>query len=184
MGYCPRPMRKTLAVLVVGSALFLGSEAQAQFANKSLGLSVGFLSIQGDRNLQFALPLTVDGTMYVENGFDVYLHVALMLVQVSVGAPTANGQGLVFGFGGHLGIRYLFSEESFRPWLGLELAGAGLLVQPSAFGFGGPGVAGGIDYFVADTVSIGARAYFDLFIELNRPIRPSIGGAVSVATYF
>lgn len=178
------PVRNLLAMLVVTAALLLGTEGHAQFANKSIGLSVGFLSIQGDQNLEFALPLTIDGTLYVENGFDVYLHVALMLVRVDAGAATSTGAGLVFGVGGHLGARYLFSEESLRPWLGIEVAGAGVLTQPSAFGFGGPGVAAGLDYFVADTISIGARAYFDLFLELNGPTRPSIGGALSAATYF
>ena len=47
-----------------------------------------------------------------------------------------------------------------------------------------PGVMVGLDYFVADTVTIGARGFFDLFIELNVDPRPAVGGGIAAAAYF
>ncbi|MBS1153254.1 MAG: hypothetical protein H6Q89_4952, partial [Myxococcaceae bacterium] len=82
-----------------------------------------------------------------------------------------------------LGVRYLFSEEDLRPYIGLEAAAFVLLAKTTVV-LGGGGVLVGLDYFVADTVSIGARGFFDLFIELNVDPRPAVGGALSVAVYF
>ena len=185
----PTDMRKTLGGLLAVVGMLVATEAHAQFANRSLGGGLGFVKLLGGSSLggatgvDFAVPLTLEGSLYIENGFDIYAHVPIMLVSVTSGAATASGAGLVFGTGGHLGVRYLFLEETVRPYVGLEIA-AFVLITKTTVVFAGPGVVAGIDYFVADTVSIGARGFFDLFIELNVPIRPAFGGGASVAVYF
>ncbi len=182
-------MRKTFAGWLAVLTLLVGSSAHAQFANRSLGGGLGFIKLFGGSSLgsatgvDYAVPLTIEGSLYIENGFDIYAHIPLMLVSVTRGASTPSGMGLVFGTGGHLGARYLFSEETLRPYVGLEIAGF-VLVTSNPVVFVGPGVVGGVDYFIADTVSIGARGFFDLFIELNVPLRPAVGGTVSIAVYF
>ncbi len=182
-------MRKTMSGLIGVLGILLASQAHAQFANRSLGGGLGFVKLfggatgEGSTGVEFAVPLTLEGTLYIENGFDIFAHVPLMLVSVTLGAATASKAGLVFGTGGHLGVRYLFSEETIRPYVGVEIAGFALLTTTTVV-FVGPGVVAGIDFFLADTVSVGARGFFDLFIELNVPVRPAFGGGASVAVYF
>lgn len=182
-------MGKRLGAVLALGALLLTTEAHAQFANRSLGGGLGFIKLFGGSSsagvtgVDFAVPLTLEGSLYIESGFDIYIHIPVMLVNVTAGADTPSGRGLIFGSGGHLGVRYLFAEETLRPYVGIEVAGM-VLITKSPVVFVGPGAVVGVDYFVADTVSIGARAFFDLFIELNVPPRPAIGGGIAAAAYF
>lgn len=182
-------MRKQIGGWVVVLGMLMAGSAHAQFANRSLGAGLGFIKLFGGTTragvtgIDFAVPLTLEGSLYIENGFDIFAHVPLMLVNVTSGAATTSGAGLIFGTGGHLGVRYLFSEETLRPYVGLEAAAFVLLASTTVI-LGGGGVIAGIDYFVADTVSIGARGFFDLFIELNVAPRPAVGGALTVGVYF
>ncbi len=190
----PPDMRKTLGGLAAVLGMLVAGEADAQFANRSLGGGLGFVKILSTGcgsstscvQLDFAAPLTLEGSLYVENGFDVFLHVPVMIVKVSAGAAgTVTGEGFVFGTGGNLGVRYLFAEESIRPYLGIQLAGIVVLTTPEVGVLVGPGIIAGLDFFVTDTVSIGGRGFFNLFIQgLNVPVRPSFGGGIGVATYF
>lgn len=177
-------MRKLFGVTAVVGLLFAG-DASAQFANRSLGGGLGFIRLFGGGavGVDFAVPLTLEGTLYIENGFDVFAQIPLMIVSTTTTLPGEKGK-LVFGTGGHLGVRYLFLEETIRPYVGAEIAGFVLITQPNALVFIGPGAVAGLDFFVADTVSIGARTFFDLFLELNASPRPALGGVFSVAAYF
>jgi outer membrane protein len=181
----PSDMRKLFGVTAVVGLLFAG-DAHAQFANRSLGGGLGFIKLfggGGGTGVDFAVPLSLEGTLYIENGFDVFAQIPLMVVSTTTIQAGEKGH-LVFGTGGHLGVRYLFLEETIRPYAGLELAGFVLITNPSPVVFIGPGAVAGIDFFVGDTVSIGVRTFFDLFIELNVSPRPAFGGVFSVATYF
>lgn len=167
-------------------AVLVAGNAQAQFANRSVGGGLSFVKFTGGSaasGLDFAVPLTLQGSIYLENGFDLYAQVPLMLVQVNAGASTPDGHGQVFGTGAHLGARYLFSEETLRPWVGLELA-CFVLLTTTPLVFAGPGASLGVDWFVSDSISVGAHGFFDLFVELNAPLRPSFGGGLSFAAYF
>ena len=183
-------MTKTFGGLLATLALLFASEAHAQFANRSLGAGVGFVKLFGGSNtagqigIDFAVPFTLEGSLYIENGFDLFLRAMFIIVQVSSGAETLSGAGLVYGGGGHLGARYLFMEETLRPYVGLEIAGFAINTVPVAAYSVGPGVTAGLDYFVADTVAIGINLTFDLFIQLNVPPRPALGGGLNVAFYF
>ena len=180
-------MPKSLWGVVAALAVLFAGEAQAQFANRSLGGGLGamkFIGGAGKSGVDFAAPLTLEGTLYIESGFDVYARIPLMIVSVVTGADTVSGRGLIFGTGGHLGVRYLFLEETIRPYVGLELAGFVLITKPEVGVLVGPGVCAGLDFFVADTVSIGARANFDLFLQLNDNPHPAFGGVLNVAAYF
>jgi outer membrane protein len=176
-------MRKTFCGAAAVVALFLAGEANAQFANRSLGAGLNFYKLFSSTE-DWALPLTLEGSLYIENGFDVFVHVPVMIVNTRVGAPTASGAGLIFGTGAHLGVRYLFMEEELRPYVGLQLSALVLVKSLGPEVFGGPGLTAGIDYFIADTVSLGGRVFYDLFIQLNQPLRQNLGLGVNVATYF
>jgi outer membrane protein len=151
--------------------------AQAQFANRSLGLSLGYAQLQTDQPFEWAIPLSLEGSLYVESGWDVTIRMPVSLITERVLRQQ------VIAAGTNLGIRYLFSEEAVRPYIGVELAT--LFIFASDFKwFVGPGAQAGIDFFVSDSVSIGARAFFNLFVKLNEPPMSSMGGQGVVATYF
>jgi hypothetical protein len=50
--------------------------------------------------------------------------------------------------------------------------------------FIGPGIGTGLDFFVGESVSIGARAFVDMYVTLNKPVSFSIGGGAAATTYF
>lgn len=187
-----RAMRKTLTTLVLCMGLFTAAEAHAtaSFANRSLGLGVsGFRLLGEESGVDWGIPLTLEGGYYIENGFDLYLRVPLMLLYQKFGfGPDQSAGGLILATGGQFGVRYLFMEESLRPYVNLHLAGIYFFRDGAAFNlpnfFAGPGVGAGVDYFVGESISIGARAYFDLFITLNAAPRFAIGGGINAATYF
>lgn len=173
------------AVLLVGSSGF----ASASYANRSVGLGLGGFKLLGDNSelISWAVPLHIEGTYYIENGFDLYLKLQGMLMyQSALVGPMGEG-GLVVGGGGQFGVRYFFSEESLRPFVGVHVSYLYINRASSALGdknYAGVGAQGGIDYFVGESVSIGARAYLDLYYTLNKPLLFALGGAASVSVYF
>lgn len=182
-------MRTTLTMVVLGLGLWTAVPAQAgtgSFANRSLGLSVGGFKFMGENELiDWGLPASLEGGYYLGDGFDLYLRVPLMLLYQKFGVTAANGPGLIFATGGQFGLRYLFLEEDLRPYVNLHLAGLYFFRDQALGNFlFGPGGGAGLDYFVGESVSIGARGYFDLFINLNQPLRFAIGGQAYVTTYF
>lgn len=185
---------RTALPLALSLSLFTASAAHAtSFANRGLGIGLGYMRILTDDSSvpDFAVPLWFEGSYYAENGFDVYARIPLALASVKIGANTASGAGLVVATGGQFGIRYLFLEESFRPFVSVHLSGI-YVIRPTAQGgisvgdnlLAGPGVGAGMEYFVGDSVSLQLRGFFDWFIALNSPQRFSLGGTLTASTYF
>jgi outer membrane protein len=179
-------MRSQTCGWVFAVVLLAASAAQAQFANRRIGFELGALSFRDDE-LRVGLMAQLEGTYYIENGFEVGLRVPFFLF-LTTSATTQR-----FGTGGQLYVRYLISEEALRPWVGLEVdvlavfrPGDPANPNEQQNVFFGPGLSAGLEYFVADTVSIGIRPFFTLYIALNNnaPIRPGYGGAGSVHFYF
>jgi outer membrane protein len=186
-------MRHALKIGLLMAAM-TGTTAHAtSFANRGVGLGVGYMRIfKGDTSEvpDFAIPLWLEGNFYAENGFDVYVRIPLALANVKTGLATASGGGLVVATGGQLGIRYLFLEESIRPFVSLHLSGL-YVIRPvgGSIDIGsnlliGPGVGAGVEFFVGESVSLQPRGFFDWFIALNEPQRFSLGFSLSVSTYF
>ena len=190
-------MRKAvlLAALLIVALVSARAEASASFANRALGLDFAGFKIFGDSNLvQYGIvPIGLQGAIYLDNGFEAVLRVQLMLFyQSNFVGSTGGGPGFIWGGGGQVGARYLFLEENIRPYAELHLAVLGIGRSESTGTeatsapavFVGPGVALGVDFFVADSISLGARGFFDFFLTLNSPPRTALGGAITVATYF
>jgi outer membrane protein len=175
-------MRRTLFFITVSVALCAAGEARAQFANKSLGLQVGFLTLNGvaGGELDWGLPVGLNGSLYVENGFEVVAQVGVIVAHDRI-----LNQNILALDGPALGIRYLFLEESVRPYVGLDLSYLqlfGTSAQPNtAFAGLGPNV--GLDYFVTDSISIGVRVRFNIYLSLNE-VWTSLGATLAAATYF
>jgi outer membrane protein len=180
-------MRKTVIkwALVGGVLCAASASASASFSNHSIGLSVsGFKLLGATAPANWGVPIALEGGLYLENGFEAFIHVQGMILQVKNGAETANGMGSIFGFGGHLGVRYLFLEESIRPYVSLQVAVLGMATTPAVQGFVGPGVSAGVDFFVNESISVGARATVDLFWWLNLNPSFGVGGGLYATTYF
>lgn len=171
-------MRTWVTLLVVCATLLLGSEAKAQFANRSIGLGVGYMSLNFDNAVDRAIPLGLEASLYIENGFDLVAQAYAMLLN----SPINNQQFV--GVFGSAGVRYLFSEETLRPYVGTAIG------YFQTFGFTptinrvGLSPNAGIDYFVADTVSIGARGQFTLYVMLNERVATSLGLHANVSAWF
>jgi outer membrane protein len=190
-------MRKTLstwvAVLVLCGAL--QAQASASFANRMLGISFSAFTFvpRGSDTISFGVPIALEAGYYIESGFDLYLRVQLSILSQQVGfgpEPVRGEPGVLFGIGGQLGVRYLFLEESIRPYVGVHLAGMGFpsdrRVGPA--GFGGLGASLGVDFFASDSISIGLRGYTDLLFSVDNQGRFVVivapGGGLNFATYF
>ena len=189
-------MAKKLSTCVLVLGLLAATEANAQagsFANRSLGLGVsGFGIVSGDAvGIDWGVPITLEGGFYIESGFEVFLRIPLMFAHQLFGVPPTNGPGIVLASGGQFGLKYMFLEESIRPYVTLHLAGlyfvrdAQTQTQLTNF-FMGPGIGAGLDFFVAESVSLGVRSYFDMYVTLNvtNPLSFSLGAGAAATTYF
>jgi outer membrane protein len=193
-------MRKTFSSWAVLVALLVASQAQASasFANRHLGLGVSGFALVGDSTaigIDWGVPITLEGGFYIENGFEIFLKVPLVIAQQKFGVTANDGPGIVAASGGQFGVRYLFLEESIRPYASLHLAGLYFFRDDRTAGrlnnfFGGPGLGLGVDFFVGESVSIGVRGYTDMFLTFNTPgtggvsVAFAIGGGAYVTTYF
>lgn len=188
-------LKLSLALSLAFATLHPTAAHAGSYANRGLGLGVGFMKLFTDDATvpDFSVPFWLEGSYYAESGFDVYVRIPLALAYLKVGAPPNGGAGFVFATGGQFGMRYLFMEESLRPFVSAHLS-AIVVLQPSAMGIGvgstlvGPGVGAGVEYFVAESVSLQARGFFDWFIGINCGLsncqRFSVGGSLTVSTYF
>ncbi len=163
--------------------------AAASYANFSLGIGAGFTRLQWDQPIAWAIPFTLEAGYYIDNGFELYLRTPFAVGYATTGIPLPGGQlgaGPVIGFGGSFGVRYLFSQEDLRPWAGLHFSGIGFLYPNSPPIMVGPGVNVGLEYFVSESIAVGARAFFDFLMQVNGvfQIAPSFGGGIYAVTYF
>lgn len=149
-----------------------------QFSNHSLGVGANAATSIDHHPLW---SLSLEGSWYIENGFDLY-------VQVPFTLTTTTPNRLTPATGIHLGVRYLFLEESIRPWVGLHLANVTVFTMPDPTIFAGVGAAAGLEFFFTDAFTIGARGTYDLVlnVDLTRPVdvRHNFGASLSVATWF
>lgn len=177
-------MKALLAPVLVFAALF-STAAQAQFANRSLGLSVGYLKLNADDGIDHAIPVGLGATAYIENGFELVGHFDFMVLN----QPTVVNQQLstmnVVGIAPTLGFQYLFAEEEIRPYVGLGLSFLHIFSSNTdTANYFGLGPNAGVDFMVSESMSVGVRAQYNLYLALNGPTENSIGGAFEVKTFF
>lgn len=186
-------MAKSLStcVLVVGLLAASEANASASFANRNLGLGVSGFGMLGAANatgIDWGIPITLEGGFYIESGFEVFLRIPLLFAYQKFGVTAGGGPGIVLASGGQFGVKYMFLEESIRPYVTLHLAGLYFIrdaatVMLNNF-FIGPGVSTGVDFFVGESVSLGARAYLDMYVTLNAPPNFALGAGIAATTYF
>ena len=168
-------MRKLLYAIPLLAAMW-AVPAQAQFGNTSLGLGVGYLRMTN--SIEWGVPISFEGSRYIENGFETYIHTGLMILT----EPVLKRQ--VIGVTPAVGVRYLFSEESIRPYIGADLAYIHIFFENAAYQRVGPGLNLGVDAFVSDSITIGVRGTAALYISLNVSPEFSFGLLGVASTYF
>lgn len=190
-------LRNAFAVACLSILLLVPTAARAtSFANRGLGLGVGFMRIFADDATvpEWAVPIWLEGSYYAESGFEVYLRIPLAPASVKIGVPPSGGPGIVFATGGQFGVRYLFLEETVRPFVFLHLSGIYVIrpttndIQVGSNLLVGPGTGGGLEIFVSDSISLQARGFLDWFIGVNcgqnNCQRFGVGGSLTASTYF
>lgn len=171
-------MRKYLCVLGFALALLGAAPAHAQFANRSLGLSLGYMNFQRTAGLDSGAFLGLDASLYIESGFEL---VSLTKITFPVDPSTDKR---VVGVAPSIGMRYLFAEESIRPYLGADLSYLFVFKADTTPQYVGVGPNAGIDFFVSDSVSLGARAQYNFYIALNEKTQNSLIFSAGAAAYF
>ena len=121
--------------------------------------------------------LLLEYAHYLESGFEFFLQAPLALTQT----PRS---GWVVATGGALGVRYLFAEEAWRPWVDLHVGVTVRLERPEVSWFTGPGTAVGVEWVATESIVLGLRLVYELAIVLNEPVRSRLGGALTVSVLF
>jgi outer membrane protein len=171
-------MRSFLYALGISVALFAAAPAHAQFANRSLGLSAGYMNFNGTASLNSTAFLGFDATLYIESGFEV-----VSLTKISFPKDPITGNRVV-GLAPSLGIRYLFLEESIRPYVGADLSYLHVFKPQGDSNFVGVGPNAGVEFFVSDSISVGARAQYNAYVSLSEDVQTSLILSAGTAVYF
>lgn len=184
-------MRSFLTTLGLLAALLLATPSHAQFANHSLGLELGYLNFNNTESLGSTFFLGLDASFYIENGFEV---VSLNKLMFPYDPIT---QTHVLGFAPSVGVRYLFLEEAFRPYVGVDLSylhvfrGGGdstdttdSTTSATDSNYVGLGPNLGFEYFVADSISLGVRGQFNFYFSLNEAVQTTVMVSGLASVYF
>lgn len=159
-------MTRWVWVMCAVAVLFVSTEAHAQFNNRSVGAQVGFIDLDRVGGVvDWGIPLGINSTGYIDAGFEWTFGISGMLLGIE------GSDSVVLGATGGPGMRYLFLQETLRPYAGVELTylhiffgNLGVDLTANYVGLA-PNV--GIDYFVMDTLSLGAKAQFNVYVTLT-----------------
>ncbi|QRO00428.1 outer membrane beta-barrel protein [Archangium violaceum] len=171
-------MRSYLSALGIAVALFVAAPAHAQFANRSLGLSAGYMNFNGTASLNSTVFIGFDASLYIESGFEV-----VSLTKLAFPQDPISGKRVV-GLAPSLGIRYLILEESIRPYVGADLSYLHVFKDQGESNFVGIGPNAGVEFFVTDSVSLGARAQFNAYLSLSERVQTSLILSAGTSVYF
>lgn len=171
-------MRSFLTALGLSVAFFVATPAHAQFANHSLGVSAGYMNFNNTASLNSTVFIGFDASLYIENGFEVVSLTKIAFPQDPI------SEHRVVGLAPSLGIRYLFLEEGIRPYIGADLSYLHVFKDQGEQNFVGLGPNAGIEFFVSDSVSLGARAQFNAYLSLTERVQTSLILSAGTAVYF
>lgn len=172
-----RPMNKTVRKTMATLVFFWAAGAHAQFGNRALGISGGYLSI-AEPSIEWGVPVQLESSLYLEDGWESTFRVPLMVLSDRVLKRQ------VLGTGANVGLRYLLTEETVRLYVGAELTWLYIFRESGQSNYFGLAPNVGADVFVSDTVSIGARGTLNVYLALNSPVRLAPGGQLVLAVYF
>lgn len=164
--------RALAVVLLMGAGA-----AHAQFANRSIGFSGGYIRLN-DNILNQAIPVGLLGTLYLEDGLELTARVHGLIVTLALTGTQA------FAASGGLGVRYLFLQETFRPYLGIELSYFQAFFENGGLNYVGASPAVGFDVMFGPQFSFGPRAQVNVYWMLNRSVNAAWEVTGEFAAYF
>ena len=171
-------MRSFLLALCLVATFLGAAPAHAQFANRSLGLSAGYMNFNNTASLSSTVFVGFDASLYIESGWEV-----VSLTKLAFPFDPISNQRVV-GIAPSLGVRYLFLEETVRPYLGADLSYLHVFKPAGDSNYVGLGPNGGLDVFVSDSISLGVRAQFNFYLALNERVQTSLILSGGAAVYF
>lgn len=171
-------MRSLFLALGIAAALLVATPAQAQFANRSIGLSLGYMNFNGTASLSSTGFIGFDASLYIESGFEV-----VSLTKLAFPMDPISGRRVI-GLAPSLGIRYLFIEDTFRPYVGADLSYLHIFKPQANSSYFGLGPNAGLEYFVSDSISLGARVQFNFYLSLEERLQTSLIGSLGSSVYF
>jgi len=158
-------------------AMLGGGAAHAQFANHSLGFSAGYLQLN-DNIVGRCFPFGLMGTLYLEDGWEATIHVHGLIVTLQLtGLQT-------WAIEGGPGIRYLFLQEQFRPYVGLDPTYFQLLGDAAGgLNYVGLSPSLGFDVMLGSQMSLGPRAQVNVYWMLNRNLNVAWQATLELGFY-
>jgi len=172
----PGPIEWVIATAVALSGAGL---AQAQLPERSLGISVGYLSVNGAvAEIGHAYPLGIEGSLYLDRGFELLAHLPVALLR------QEDRNRTVVGIAPALGVRYLFWEELIRPYVGVELGYQHIFGIDETSHFVGGGANVGVEVLATETLAIGLRTQLNLWASSGASVLISFGSLINCAIYF
>ncbi len=171
-------MRSFLSALALLATLFVAAPSHAQFANRSLGLSLGYMNFNNTASLSSTGFIGFDATLFIEGGFEV-----VSLTKLAFPYDPISDRR-VLGLAPSVGLRYLFLQESIRPYVGADLSYLHVFKPQGDSNFFGLGANAGIEFFVSDSISLGVRGQFNVYLSLNEATQTSLMGSGGASIYF
>ena len=195
-------------VVVVGAA-----PAGAQyFRNNGIGIQLGWKglgsTIDGLTGLKIwnmTDQVTVGAGYFTAIGYNLWFDI--LQADIGIGSErivSGREPGPIFSFSGTSGVRYQFLEERIRPYIGAHIQylqiisvtpnpeiPTNALTGTAPFWVGLRGT-GGVEYYLADEVSILAHLDLAGFVGLNSPppygaqtyVLPQVSGGLHANIYF
>jgi outer membrane protein len=174
-------MRGLTPAVLVASAL-ASTHALAQYENHALSLSVGYVALHQGVVIVPGIAGGVGWTDYIDGGFEWTANADAMLL------PEPDMTGNIFGVSGGPGLRYLFLQESIRPWVGVALGYLLLFRSDQSWSHLGLGPSLGLDVFLTRQISLGLKVRLDFYGVLRDrdpiSLQISSGGALVASAWF
>lgn len=172
----PSPIGWVIATAV---ALSGARSAQAQLPERSLGLSLGYISVnRAVAEIGHAYPLSLEGSLYLDRGFELVARVPVALLRQDDRNRT------VVGIAPALGVRYLVWEELIRPYVGVELGYQHIFGIDETSHFVGGAANVGLEVLATETVAVGLRTQLYLWASPGASVLISFGSLINCAIYF
>jgi outer membrane protein len=173
------PLRPALGCLAFAVALCAASPARAQYANHSIGFEAGYMVFDSDIGAGDGPDVGVEATVYLDNGFELYFRTLIGLHKDQAADKNAIGAFPA------VGVRYLFSDESLRPYVGVTasylhffggdtLPGSLFAVSPNL----------GLEYFFEANTALGLQAEYHRVLALNGPSGNAFAAVARIAWGF
>lgn len=154
-----------LAAAAFALGLGAAGEARAQYANHSIGFEAGYLFVDPLIQVGSGPDLGIEGTIYLDNGFELYLRVVAGIHDDLAVFPVQKAIGIFPA----LGVRYLFTQEALRPYLGLSVSFMHFFGDNLPSALFGVSPNAGLEYFFQANTAVGLQAEYHRILALNEP---------------